>query len=179
MRKILQIIIIFFLISSSGYAKDLYFAGFSFLGNADQDFRYPVAINLFDTNNTVFKNPLDTALKKLNRNDINLIYDLGKISSGEALAISFSLTDEVIERFSTKDGVTNAYKIFAQILVFDFNEKTHLELSTSLNLLDLKRGAKISGSGFPIYVGKGAELERKLINFMGINGIYRILTKFW
>jgi len=50
--------------------------------------------------------------------------------------------------------------------IFDFNEKTHLELSASLNLLDLERGAKISGSGFPIYVGKGAELERKLINCM-------------
>ena len=50
--------------------------------------------------------------------------------------------------------------------IFDFNEKTHLELSASLNLLDLERGAKISGSGFPIYVGKGAELERRLINFM-------------
>ena len=50
--------------------------------------------------------------------------------------------------------------------IFDFNEKTHLELSALLNLLDLERGAKISGSGFPIYVGKGAELERKLINCM-------------
>ena len=50
--------------------------------------------------------------------------------------------------------------------IFDFNQKTHLELSASLNLLDLERGAKISGSGFPIYVGKGAELERKLINCM-------------
>ena len=50
--------------------------------------------------------------------------------------------------------------------IFDFNEKTHLELSASLNLLDLERGAKISGSGFPIYVGKGAELERRLINCM-------------
>tara|TARA_Y100001970_G_C14151433_1_gene812922 strand:- start:259 stop:1527 length:1269 start_codon:yes stop_codon:yes gene_type:complete len=50
--------------------------------------------------------------------------------------------------------------------IFNFNEKTHLELSKSLNLLDLERGAKISGSGFPIYVGKGAELERRLINFM-------------
>ena len=38
------------------YAKDLYFAGFSFLGNADQDFRYPVAVNLFNKNTTVFKN---------------------------------------------------------------------------------------------------------------------------
>ena len=50
--------------------------------------------------------------------------------------------------------------------IFDFNQKTHLELSASLKLLDLERGAKISGSGFPIYVGKGAELERKLINCM-------------
>ena len=50
--------------------------------------------------------------------------------------------------------------------IFDFNEKTHLELSALLNLLDLERGAKISGSGFPIYVGKGAELERILINCM-------------
>ena len=50
--------------------------------------------------------------------------------------------------------------------IFDFNQRTHLELSASLNLLDMERGAKISGSGFPIYIGKGAELERKLINCM-------------
>ena len=50
--------------------------------------------------------------------------------------------------------------------IFDFEEKTHLELGKSLNLFDLERGAKISGSGFPLYVRKGAELERKLINSM-------------
>ena len=50
--------------------------------------------------------------------------------------------------------------------VFDFKEKTHLELGNALNLIDLERGAKISGSGFPLYVGKGAELERKMINSM-------------
>ena len=50
--------------------------------------------------------------------------------------------------------------------VFDFKEKSHLELGKSLNLFDLERGAKISGSGFPLYLGKGAELERKLINSM-------------
>ena len=50
--------------------------------------------------------------------------------------------------------------------VFDFPEKTHLELSKDLGLIDLKRGAKISGSGFPIYTGKGAKLERSLINSM-------------
>ena len=49
---------------------------------------------------------------------------------------------------------------------FDFAEKTHLELSKELGLIDLERGAKISGSGFPIYTGKGAKLERSLINSM-------------
>ena len=50
--------------------------------------------------------------------------------------------------------------------VFNFKEKSHLELGNSLNLIDMERGAKISGSGFPLYVGKGAELERKIINSM-------------
>ena len=50
--------------------------------------------------------------------------------------------------------------------VFDFAEKTHLELSKDLGLIDLERGAKISGRGFPIYIGKGAKLERSLINSM-------------
>ena len=126
MKKRRILVLVFFIFCffvNIANSKDLYFAGFSFMGNADQDFRYPVAVDMFTKENTVFKEPLDNALKNLNRNDINLIYDLGQISSGEALAISFALTDEVIERFSTKDGITNAYKIFAQILVFDFNEK--------------------------------------------------------
>ena len=42
----------------------------------------------------------------------------------------------------------------------------HVELGKKLNILDFERGAKISGSGFPVYVGKGATLERALINFM-------------
>ena len=49
---------------------------------------------------------------------------------------------------------------------FDFEPKSHLELGASLNLFDFERGAKISGSGFPLYMGKGAKLERALINFM-------------
>lgn len=104
-------------------SKDLYFAGFSFLGNADQDFRYPVAAKLFNENPTVFKDPLNDALLGLKRKDLNLIRELGTIKSGEAIAIAFALMDESIERFSTIDGITNAYKIYAQILVFDFNEK--------------------------------------------------------
>ena len=42
----------------------------------------------------------------------------------------------------------------------------HIELGKKLNILDFERGAKITGAGFPVYVGKGARLERALINFM-------------
>ena len=51
---------------------------------------------------------------------------------------------------------------------FDNDEPVldHLELGKKLGILDFERGAKISGSGFPVYLGKGATLERALINYM-------------
>ena len=49
---------------------------------------------------------------------------------------------------------------------FDFKPLDHLQLGTNLELFDFNRGAKISGSGFPLYTGLGAKLERVLINFM-------------
>jgi seryl-tRNA synthetase len=47
-----------------------------------------------------------------------------------------------------------------------FQRRPHWELGEALGILDLARGAKIAGSGFPVYVGRGARLERSLINFM-------------
>ncbi len=44
--------------------------------------------------------------------------------------------------------------------------KDHIEIGKYLDILDFERGAKISGSGFPVYKGKGATLERALINYM-------------
>lgn len=48
----------------------------------------------------------------------------------------------------------------------DFKVLDHIELGKKLQLLDFERGTKISGSGFPLYTGKGATLERALINYM-------------
>ncbi|PKL82009.1 MAG: serine--tRNA ligase [Ignavibacteriae bacterium HGW-Ignavibacteriae-3] len=48
----------------------------------------------------------------------------------------------------------------------DFKVMDHVELGKKLSILDFERGTKISGSGFPLYMGKGATLERALINFM-------------
>ncbi len=47
-----------------------------------------------------------------------------------------------------------------------FSPKPHWELGEALGMLDLPRGAKISGSGFPLFTGIGAKLGRALVNFM-------------
>jgi len=49
---------------------------------------------------------------------------------------------------------------------FEFKPKSHLELCESLGLVDFSRGSKLSGSGFLLYTGFGAKLERALIQFL-------------
>lgn len=47
-----------------------------------------------------------------------------------------------------------------------FPLKNHVELGEPLGLFDLKRSAKITGSNWPLYTNKGAELEWALLNYM-------------
>ena len=49
---------------------------------------------------------------------------------------------------------------------FDFEPRPHWELGESLDLLDLPRGTKVAGSGFPVLKGMGARLQRCLIDYM-------------
>ena len=63
-----------------------------------------------------------------------------------------------------KDNV--CIKTFGEKREFSFSFKNHVELNERLHLFDFKRGAKISGSGWPIYRDMGARLEWALINYM-------------
>ena len=55
----------------------------------------------------------------------------------------------------------------------------HWELAKKYNLIDFDLGVKITGAGFPVYIGKGARLQRALINFfldeaeVPVTNIYR------
>jgi seryl-tRNA synthetase len=49
---------------------------------------------------------------------------------------------------------------------FDFEPAPHWDIATRLGLLDFDRSPKIAGSGFLLFTGRGARLERALINFM-------------
>ena len=49
---------------------------------------------------------------------------------------------------------------------YDFEPRPHWELGEELGILDLPRGTRIAGSGFPLYLGLGARVERALVNLM-------------
>ncbi len=49
---------------------------------------------------------------------------------------------------------------------FNFEPLDHIALADKLRLLDLPRGTKITGTGFPILTGRGAKLQRALIQYM-------------
>jgi len=55
---------------------------------------------------------------------------------------------------------------WGEVAKFDFKPKSHIELGKNLDILDFPRSSKISGSGFCLFKGLGAKLERALFNFM-------------
>lgn len=56
-------------------------------------------------------------------------------------------------------------RIFGEKTEFNFEPKSHIELSESLGIIDYERGTKLSGHGFWIYRGDGARLEWALLNY--------------
>ncbi len=67
------------------------------------------------------------------------------------------------------DGDATANRLVREVgtaPAFGFTPRPHWELGERLGLFDLPRGAKISGSGFPVFTGMGARLVRSLAAFM-------------
>jgi len=66
------------------------------------------------------------------------------------------------------DGGAEANRVvstWGQPPAFPFTPRPHWELGEVLGILDLPRGSKISGSGFPVLRGAGAKLQRALIDW--------------
>jgi seryl-tRNA synthetase len=72
--------------------------------------------------------------------------------------------DDVPQGKSEHDNVT--VSTWGELPAFNFAPKPHWELGEALGILDMQRGAKISGARFPVYWDQGARLERALANFM-------------
>ncbi len=54
---------------------------------------------------------------------------------------------------------------FGEIPSFAFTPQPHWELAAKYDLIDFELGNKVTGAGFPFYKGKGARLQRAMINF--------------
>lgn len=72
--------------------------------------------------------------------------------------------DEIKVSQDPKENVV--IKEFGEKPSFSFPFKNHVELNEELHLFDFKRGAKISGAGWPVYRGMGARLEWALLQYM-------------
>ena len=71
--------------------------------------------------------------------------------------------NEVPEGLSIDDNI-EVYRSSEKI-ESDKNLKTHWDLAKEYDVIDFELGSKITGSGFPVYKGKGAKLQRGLINY--------------
>ncbi len=81
------------------------------------------------------------------------------------LSLPNRLHDDVPEGTSAEDNVVCKEPVYFDHFL-DFSLLNHLDIGKRLDILDFERGAKISGTGFPVYKAKGARLERALWNFM-------------
>ena len=66
----------------------------------------------------------------------------------------------------TSEADNREVRRWGEIKEFAYTPRTHWELGESLGILDLPRGSKLSGSGFIVFSGAGALLQRALIAFM-------------
>ncbi len=61
-----------------------------------------------------------------------------------------------------------------------WTRRPHWEIGQALDILDIARGAKIAGSGFPVYKGAGSALQRGLINwFLDVHTRENGMTEIW
>ncbi|MBU1125965.1 MAG: serine--tRNA ligase [Candidatus Omnitrophica bacterium] len=92
-----------------------------------------------------------------------------KVREEEAIVQKALLSFPNIPHASLPRGDASQNKIvrtWGQPRVFDFKPAPHVELCQRLDIIDLPRATKITGSNFILFKGWGAKLERALYNFM-------------
>ena len=93
-----------------------------------------------------------------------------------------NIPDETTPIGASEDDNVEVYK-WGEPRKFDFEFKAHWDICEEKNLVDFERGVKLSQSRFTLYRGKGAKLERAIINFFldyhtGEQGYEEILPPF-
>ena len=104
-------------------------------------------------------------LKEIGNKSKEIDAELKKVEAGyTSLMLSLpNLPDPDLKEGGKENNEPLRY--FGEPKKFDFEPKNHVDLCTSLGLIDYERGTKLSGNGFWIYRGMGARLEWALLNY--------------
>lgn len=95
---------------------------------------------------------LDDRLKVVEQEIYKLLVTVPNLPSPKVPAGSTAEDNEVVSEHGSKPDLGAA-------------AKPHWELTTQYDIIDFELGVKLTGAGFPVYKGKGARLQRALINF--------------
>lgn len=93
-----------------------------------------------------------TKLQEIEEAQINLLYQLPNVPNKIVPNGNSDAENKIIAEHGTE-------------VKFNFEAAPHWDLAKKYGLIDFEVGVKISGAGFPVYMGKGAKLQRALINF--------------
>lgn len=114
----------------------------------------------------------DTAATQKSMRDLG---DLIVQKDNEVREIDARLKDNLLRipnlpHSSLPDGLDASANVVVRLhgaaRAFAFQPKGHVEVGERLGIFDFARGARMTGSGFPLYLGQGARLQRALIQFM-------------
>ncbi|PID56679.1 serine--tRNA ligase [candidate division KSB3 bacterium] len=91
--------------------------------------------------------------------------ELAKVESAmhTSLAAFPNIPDDDVPAGGKEQNIV--LRTWGQKPTFDFEAKDHVELVTSLGMVDYERGVKMGGRGFWLYKGLGAQMEWALLNF--------------
>jgi seryl-tRNA synthetase len=118
-------------------------------------------------------------LKKTGNNADSKIHEMGLVSAkiktldAELSSLEVSLQTQAL-RIPNMPHVSvpvggeaenKEIRVWGQKPPYTFSPKTHWEIAEKWDIVDFKRGAKLSGSGFLLFKKEGAQLERALINY--------------
>ena len=121
---------------------------------------------LYKNGNSEEANDLKTSSIQIKKESQELLYQLNKIE-GEIHEILVQIPNIPHESvpFGNSDEDNKILKEFGDKPKISDDSLPHWELAEKYDLIDFKLGNKITGSGFPVFKGKGAKLQRALISF--------------
>lgn len=95
---------------------------------------------------------LQSQLAEAETNLINILYQIPNVPYEKVVAGVSADDNEIIYESTTVEGLGEG-------------AIPHWELAKKYNLIDFELGVKIAGAGFPVYFGKGARLQRALVQY--------------